>query len=193
MGVFIPSLYAFVDDAYSFPTVRGNLSIAWHAIQAAVECLITFLLSRVLLKARSGMRQSDSTINYIVRNIIQTGFLATAWALAALVTWFLIPKNTAYRIFDVTSGTMYTHAMFETLLSRIRLRERMKLPSYIHLGLQQSQGGWTGSSQTSGPPRSPISIPGVGDLSSGPLNASGLESGSIPASKVDVIELETLG
>jgi len=26
--------------------------------------------------------------------------------------------------------------MFETLLSRIRLRERMKLPSYIHLGLQ---------------------------------------------------------
>jgi len=26
--------------------------------------------------------------------------------------------------------------MFETLLSRIRLRERMKQPSYIHLSLQ---------------------------------------------------------
>jgi len=176
----------------SFPTVRRNLSIAWHAIQAAVECLITFLLSRVLLNARSGMRQSDSTINYIVRSIIQTGCLATAWALAALATWFLLPRISAYRVFDITSGTVYTHAMFETLLSRIRLRERLKLPSYIHIGMQRSQGGWMGSSKTSGHP-SPTSIPGVGGLSSAPLNASGLESGSIPASKVDVIELETLG
>jgi len=29
--------------------------------------------------------------------------------------------------------------MFETLLSRIRLRERMKLPSYIHLNFQVCQ------------------------------------------------------
>ena len=50
-----------------------------------------------------------------------------------------------------------------------------------------------GSSQTSGQPSSPTSIPGVDGLSSAPLNASGLESGSIPASKVDAIELETLG
>ena len=78
-------------------------------IYRPIPPLCTVLLSRVLLKARSGMRQSDSTINYIVRNITQTGFLATAWALAALATWFLIPKNTAYRIFDVTSGTIYTH------------------------------------------------------------------------------------
>ena len=55
------------------------------------------------------MCQSDSTINYIVRNITHTGFLATVWALAALATWFLIPKILAYRFFDITSGTMYTH------------------------------------------------------------------------------------
>ena len=29
--------------------------------------------------------------------------------------------------------------MFETLLSRIRLRERLKLPSYVHVGLQVCQ------------------------------------------------------
>jgi hypothetical protein len=55
------------------------------------------------------MRQSDSTINYIVRNIIQTGCLAAVWALAALATYFLLPKVTAYMIFDITSGTVYTN------------------------------------------------------------------------------------
>ena len=71
--------------------------------------LRTVLLSRVLLKARSGMRQSDLTINYIVRNIIQTGCLATAWALAALVTWFLLPNISVYIMLDMTSGMIYTH------------------------------------------------------------------------------------
>ena len=93
----------------------------------------------------------------LVRNIIQTGCLATAWALAALATWFLLPNKSVYRIFDMTSGTIYTHvsvsvslfhlfrlnevdifqAMFETLLSRIRLRERMEASSSIHVNLQQ--------------------------------------------------------
>jgi len=90
------------------PVRRSNLDCS-PTIYRPIPPLRTVLLSRVLLKARSGMRRSDSTINYIVRNTIQTGFLATAWAMAALATWFLIPKNTAYRIFDVTSGTMYTH------------------------------------------------------------------------------------
>jgi hypothetical protein len=63
----------------------------------------------MLLKARSGMRQSDLTINHIVRSIIQTGCLAAAWALASLATYFLLPKVTAYMVFDITSGTIYTH------------------------------------------------------------------------------------
>ena len=78
-------------------------------IYRLIPTLCTVLLSRVLLKARSGMRQSDLTVNCIVRNTIQTGSLATAWALAALATWFLLPNISIYRIFDMTSGTMYTH------------------------------------------------------------------------------------
>jgi hypothetical protein len=69
----------------------------------------TVFLSRMLLKSRSGIRQTDSTVNHIVRKIFQTGCLATAWALLALATWFLLPNNSAYRVFDVTSGTVYTH------------------------------------------------------------------------------------
>ena len=81
--------------------------------------LSAVLLARVLLKARSGVRQSDSTINYIVRSIIQTGCLATAWALAALATWFLLPKISAYRVFDITSGTVYTHVSMFFPLSHL--------------------------------------------------------------------------
>jgi len=37
------------------------------------------------------------------------GLLAWAWALAALATWFLLPDMSVYRIFDITSSTVYTH------------------------------------------------------------------------------------
>ena len=128
--MFSSSLHALVNDACSFrlcdkiyrslgtlfrprssalsPVCRSNHD-RFLTIYRPIPPLRTVLLSRVLLKARSGMHRSDSTINYIVRNIIQTGCLATVWALAALATWFLIPKITAYRVFDITSGTMYTH------------------------------------------------------------------------------------
>jgi hypothetical protein len=47
----------------------------------------------------------------LVRNVIQTGRPATTWAIARLVTWFWLSENvtTIYRIFDITSGTIYTH------------------------------------------------------------------------------------
>jgi len=101
------TLYKLWSSALS-PVRRSNHDRS-PTIYRVIPLLRTVLLSRVLLKARSGMRRSDSTINYIVRSIIQTGCLATVWALAALATWFLIPKITAYRVFDITSGTMYTH------------------------------------------------------------------------------------
>ena len=48
-------------------------------------------------------------MRYHVRNIIQTGVLTTVWAIGSLVTWFLIKHVLIYRIFDTTSGTVYTH------------------------------------------------------------------------------------
>jgi len=121
-------------------------SVTWHAIQALVESLITIFLSRGLLKSRSGLRRSDSIVNYLVRNVIRTGCLATIWAIAGLVTWFWLSRNVTmvYRIFDITSGTIYTHAIFDTLLSRAQLREDMNMvmQSHMEFGLppQNSRG-----------------------------------------------------
>jgi hypothetical protein len=101
-------------------------------------------LTRVLLKSRSGVHKSDRVVSYLVRTTIQTGGLATAWAVAGLGTWFLLPGVSVYRLIDLTSGSVYTHvgrpssvsllhlkevlqAIFETLLSRVKLREQMSI------------------------------------------------------------------
>jgi len=74
-------------------------------------------------------------IHYFARRIIQLGLLATIWNLAALATWFLMPKYDIYTFFDATSGSVYTHVIFDTLLSRIRLRERMAASSHLEMGV----------------------------------------------------------
>jgi len=112
---------------YSSESLERITSIVWHVVQAVAECFITFFLTRVLLKSRSGIRKSDRVISYLVRTTIQTGGLATAWAIAGLGTWFLLPGVSVYRLLDLTSGTVYTHAIFETLLSRVKLREQMSI------------------------------------------------------------------
>jgi hypothetical protein len=46
----------------------------------------------------------------LARNVIQTGGLATIWAVAALISWFWLERNIiVYRFFDITSGTVYAH------------------------------------------------------------------------------------
>jgi hypothetical protein len=115
----------------------------WHAIQAIAECLIAcklrcfyqgcidplpprvVFLVRSLLKSRSGVRTSDSVVHYIVRNVIQTGLLATTWAIAALVTWFLLPGVSAYRVFDITSGSVYTQVSSSRAVQLCRLKENV--------------------------------------------------------------------
>lgn len=105
---------------------------------------LTFVvfLVRALLKARSGVQRSDLIVKFLVRNVVQTAALATIWAIAALVAWFWVKSILVYRVFDITSGTVYTHvsvpslaglrhlkennqAIFETLICRNQLRDRM--------------------------------------------------------------------
>jgi hypothetical protein len=55
------------------------------------------------------MKRTDLMVRYLVRNVIQTAALATIWAIAALVAWFWVNRILVYRVFDITSGTVYTH------------------------------------------------------------------------------------
>ncbi|KAH9966298.1 hypothetical protein BJV74DRAFT_285554 [Russula compacta] len=154
-------------------------SVIWHTAQAVAECFITFFLARALLNARSGVRRSDTVVNYLVRNVIQTGFLATVWAIAELVTWFLLPNIAAYRVFDITSGTIYTHALFETLLSRIRLRQDMSTSLSLNSDLRAQ-------SHTSRRSRVPVK---VSNLPLATLGTSESEPGPSFIGKSDAFEM----
>ena len=59
-------------------------------------------------------------VKYLARNVIQTGVLATIWALASLVSWFWLSHVLVYRLFDITSGTVYTHVS-DSLVARVYL------------------------------------------------------------------------
>ncbi|KAH9978318.1 hypothetical protein BJV74DRAFT_859920 [Russula compacta] len=170
---------------------RVETSIIWHAAQAIAECLITFFLSRVLLKSRSGVHGSDSMLNYLARGVIQTGFLATVWAVVGLATWFLLPGVAAYRIFDITSGTVYTQTMFDTLLSRVQLREHMD--SLTHLEMGQSRDRRRKSSQILGRPRDTASGPLVFNFAASRLSSNDSGRGPSLTGEDPVIELKTFG
>ncbi|KAH9956362.1 hypothetical protein BC827DRAFT_1232340 [Russula dissimulans] len=137
------------------PSERAT-SIVWHVSQAMAECLIMFFLSRVLLGARSGLKASDSVVNRLVRNVVQTGLFATIWSLAALGTYLLLPHNTVYTVFDATSGSIYTHMIYDGLLSRPKLRTRLTERSELEIGLppqsisHTSQSHFTEGKRTSG-------------------------------------------
>jgi len=111
--------------AQLFTISQTSTSVAWHGLQAICESLITILLSRALLKSRSGFKRSDFVLKCIVRRVIQVGLLGTLCALAGLATWFFLRKTTIYEMFDMTVGSIYTHVIFDTLLSRVRLREHL--------------------------------------------------------------------
>ncbi|KAH9959415.1 hypothetical protein BC827DRAFT_1213407 [Russula dissimulans] len=115
-------------------TARQITSVTWHSVQASAECLITCFLVRMLLMSRSGIRRSDAIVNYLVRSVIQTGCLASVWAVAALISFFFVPHNLTFRVFDLTSGSIYTHAIFDTLISRVHLREAMVAPTHYEVG-----------------------------------------------------------
>jgi hypothetical protein len=69
----------------------------------------TVFLGRALLASRTGLKTSDTLVRSLLRNVIQIGLFATIWALAGLATYFLLPQRTFYTLFDMTSGSIYTH------------------------------------------------------------------------------------
>ena len=66
-------------------------------------------LTLALLQSRTGFQKSDGVVRYLVGRVVQIGFFAMLWTIAGLATWFLMPRYVIYALFDVTSGTIYTH------------------------------------------------------------------------------------
>ncbi|KAH9974695.1 hypothetical protein BGW80DRAFT_1302166 [Lactifluus volemus] len=180
----------------SSDSIQNIISSVRHGTQALVEILITIFLTRVLLKSLSGIRNSDSILYYLIRTVIQTGCLASGWAIAELATRFSLQNTLTYRLFDITSGAVYTHVIFDTILSRVQLREHMAVQTQFELGLS----GQARRSQISRQRRFTTlffrsSVSGAETSGTTPTRSDLLESkpvGSTAISEVNAIELQNL-
>ncbi|KAH9973207.1 hypothetical protein BGW80DRAFT_257035 [Lactifluus volemus] len=122
----VPSaLQTELSGGFSLSTIQKVTAVVCYGLQVIAECLIMVFLSWALLKSRSGVQKSDSVVNYLVRRVIQIGFLASFWTIIGWATWFFLPNELAFLLFSATAGPLYTHVIYDTLLSRVQLRKRM--------------------------------------------------------------------
>ncbi|KAH9984919.1 hypothetical protein BJV77DRAFT_143332 [Russula vinacea] len=171
----VTSAWATTSQSFGYAT-----SVVWYSSQATAECLITFFLARALLKSRSGVKRSDMLVKNLVRNVIQTGGLATIWAISSLVAWFWVQNILVYRVFDITSGTVYAQAIFDTLISRTHLRDRMTNTSaFVDLGYS------TQDSQSSGRCPGTVIVSGL----SAPRSNTDTDPGTTDSDKDVVLDL----
>ncbi|KAI0258099.1 hypothetical protein BC834DRAFT_136927 [Gloeopeniophorella convolvens] len=134
----------------------------WHGLQILTDSGIMLMLTHALLKSRSGISKSDSLVYHCIRCVVQTGCIATIWSIAETITWWTVTDTTTYTIFNFSAGTIYTYAIYDTLLSRTRLRERLNEPSNTNLEMAieiKAPLNDTGDSKSSYGPESPPQIP----------------------------------
>ncbi|KAG6837317.1 hypothetical protein H0H93_011412 [Arthromyces matolae] len=96
--------------------------ICWLGFQTAADLLITFVLSAVLSRSRTGFRKTDTIINRLIRGAIQTGLFASIFALADLFSFVLHGDTNLYAMFAFPIGRIYTNTLLDTLNARVELK-----------------------------------------------------------------------
>ncbi|KAI9450544.1 hypothetical protein F5148DRAFT_1242614 [Russula earlei] len=120
---------AFLITETVSPRTNATATV-WQGLQAISEALITGI----------GVQKTDSVVEHLVRNVIQIGLLAALWAVGGLVTWLFLAKTAVYLVLSATAGSLYTHLIYDTLLSRIQLREHMVETIHTEMALPTQMG-----------------------------------------------------
>ncbi|KAL0955079.1 hypothetical protein HGRIS_003996 [Hohenbuehelia grisea] len=100
----------------------GPFVICWLSFQTAADLLITFSLSFVLSRSKTGFRRTDSIINRLIRGAVQTGLFASIFALADLFSFVLHRDTNFYAMFAFPIGRIYTNTLLDTLNARADLK-----------------------------------------------------------------------
>ncbi|KAG5652451.1 hypothetical protein H0H81_004995 [Sphagnurus paluster] len=96
--------------------------ICWLGFQTSADLVITFILTFILSRSRTGFRTTDTIINRLIRGAVQTGLFASIFALADLFTFVLHPGTNLYAMFAYPIGRIYTNTLLDTLNARIELK-----------------------------------------------------------------------
>ncbi|KAJ6532966.1 hypothetical protein B0H19DRAFT_1186722 [Mycena capillaripes] len=100
------------------PIVEGNL-----ALQCAVDVIIAAILTFTFLKSKTNFTQTDTVLNRLTRNAVQSGSFTAVFALGTIFSFRFSPGTYMIALFALPIGgftPMYT--MMDHLISREELR-----------------------------------------------------------------------
>ncbi|KAH8789458.1 hypothetical protein DL96DRAFT_793252 [Flagelloscypha sp. PMI_526] len=97
--------------------------IVWLAIEAAVDIVITAILSRALWRSRTGLARTNTVIHRCIKAAIQSGLFSSVFAFASLFTFALWNTTYLYTIFSWPLGRIYSYSLLYTLVIRKELSE----------------------------------------------------------------------
>ncbi|TFK34466.1 hypothetical protein BDQ12DRAFT_656863 [Crucibulum laeve] len=103
--------------------VLTTLVTCWLALQSIIDIMIASLITFILVKARTGYRQTNTVINRLIRGAIQTGFFAAVFALGDLFSFAISPNTNFYGMFAIPIGRIYTNTLMDTLNMREELKD----------------------------------------------------------------------
>ncbi|KAI6127149.1 hypothetical protein F5141DRAFT_375719 [Pisolithus sp. B1] len=103
----------------------NNLVIAWLAFQVTIDVFITVTLTIIFLRSKTGYHKTDTVLNRLIRGAIQTGLFAVIFSLGDLVSFLALPTTNLYGMFAIPIGRIYTNTLFDTLLTRDKLKSQM--------------------------------------------------------------------
>lgn len=103
-----------------------KLEHAINATQVAAELLLSGTLVLLLLRSRSGVRNTDTVIHKLVIYTISTGSLTGLCAIIALITEFASPDTYAYVLLGLLIPSIYLNSMLASLNSRESLRAELE-------------------------------------------------------------------
>ncbi|KIK08346.1 hypothetical protein K443DRAFT_672371 [Laccaria amethystina LaAM-08-1] len=94
----------------------------WLTFQTSADLIITFVLSFVLGRSRTGFRRTDTIINRLIRGAVQTGLFVSIFALGDLFSFLLHRNTNLYAMFAYPMGRIYTNTLLDTLNARISIK-----------------------------------------------------------------------
>ncbi|KAI6021032.1 hypothetical protein EDC04DRAFT_392951 [Pisolithus marmoratus] len=102
-----------------------NLVTAWLVTQVLIDVFITVTLAIIFMHSKTGYHKTDTDLNRLIRGAIQTGLFASIFSLGDLISFLVFPTTNLHGMFAIPIGRIYTNTLFDTLLTRERLKPQI--------------------------------------------------------------------
>ncbi|KAH6908341.1 hypothetical protein BKA70DRAFT_1426918 [Coprinopsis sp. MPI-PUGE-AT-0042] len=99
---------------------------AWLAFEVVADCMIAATLAWTLGLSSTHFQGSRRVLKHLLRTSIQTGAIASLFAVITLTVYLCLPDTFLAKITAIPIGCIYCASVMDTLLSRRSLRELMQ-------------------------------------------------------------------